>query len=74
MPPDHRRRTRSTVERFRNRRVTLADDQTILKVDGLSSSTRNARQIREPIMAMPAPAAKPRLVPIGCSKEAPDIL
>lgn len=49
-------------------------DMTILKVDALSSSAHNARQIRDAIMAMPAPASPPRLVLIGYSKGAPDIL
>ena len=45
-----------------------------LKVDALSSSTNNARQIRDALMAMPAEAAAPRLVLLGYSKGAPDIL
>jgi dienelactone hydrolase len=45
-----------------------------MKVDALSSSTKNARQIRDAIMAMPAEAGPPRLVLIGYSKGAPDIL
>jgi dienelactone hydrolase len=44
-----------------------------LKVDALSSSATNARQIRDAIMAMPEEGA-PRLVLIGYSKGAPDIL
>ena len=46
----------------------------VLKVDGLSSSANNARQIRDAIMAMQAEAGAPRLVLIGYSKGAPDIL
>ena len=46
----------------------------VLKVDALSSSTNNARQISDAIMAMPAEAGAPRLVLIGYSKGAPDIL
>ena len=49
-------------------------DMTLLKVDALSSSANNARQIRDAIMAMPAEAGAPRLVLIGYSKGAPDIL
>jgi hypothetical protein len=50
-------------------------DQTILKVDGLSSSANNARQIRDAIMQMPhLQGVEPRLVLIGYSKGAPDIL
>lgn len=45
-----------------------------LGVDALSSSTNNARQIRDAIMALPAEAGAPRLVLIGYSKGAPDIL
>lgn len=45
-----------------------------IKVDALSSSANNARQIRDAIMAMPADAGPPRLVLIGYSKGAPDIL
>jgi hypothetical protein len=45
-----------------------------LKVDALSSSGNNARQIRDALMAMPAEAAPPRLVLLGYSKGAPDIL
>lgn len=49
-------------------------DMTLLKVDALSSSANNARQIRDAIMAMPDGAGAPRLVLIGYSKGAPDIL
>lgn len=45
-----------------------------LRVDALSSSTNNARQIRDAIMAVPPEAGGPRLVLIGYSKGAPDIL
>jgi hypothetical protein len=44
------------------------------KVDALSGIETNARQIRDTIMAMPAEADMPRLVLIGYSKGAPDIL
>lgn len=49
-------------------------DQIILKVDGLSSSAGNARQIRDAIMRMPQQRGVSRLVLIGYSKGAPDIL
>jgi hypothetical protein len=49
-------------------------DAVQLKVDGLSSSENNARQIRDAIMAMPPEAGAPRLVLVGYSKGAPDIL
>lgn len=46
-----------------------------IKVDALSSSAHNARQIRDAIVAMQTEAAAPsRLVLIGYSKGAPDIL
>jgi hypothetical protein len=49
-------------------------DAMFLKVDALSSSATNARQIRDAIMAMPEEEGAPRLVLIGYSKGAPDIL
>jgi hypothetical protein len=49
-------------------------DMVALKVDALSGIETNARQIRDAIMAMPADAQAPRLVLIGYSKGAPDIL
>lgn len=49
-------------------------DATLIDVDALSSSTHNARQIRDAIMAMPALDGAPRIVLIGYSKGAPDIL
>jgi hypothetical protein len=49
-------------------------DLQLIKVDALSSCTNNARQIRDAIMAMPAEAGPPRLVLLGYSKGAPDIL
>jgi hypothetical protein len=49
-------------------------DQIILAVDGLSGSTNNARQIRDAIMQMESEGTAPRLVLIGYSKGAPDIL
>jgi hypothetical protein len=51
-----------------------AYDQIMIPVDALSSSQHNARQLREAILAMPQEAGAPRLVLIGYSKGAPDIL
>jgi hypothetical protein len=49
-------------------------DLTALEVEGLSSSARNARLIRDAIMQMAAPDGAPHLVLIGYSKGASDIL
>ncbi|WP_425266918.1 hypothetical protein [Caballeronia pedi] len=49
-------------------------DATLVDVDALSSPSYNARQIRDVIMAMPAPEGAPRIVLIGYSKGAPDML
>src|SRR5262249_61406848 len=49
-------------------------DAVQLKVDALSSSENNTRQIRDAIMAMPLPEGGPRLVLVGYSKGAPDAL
>lgn len=49
-------------------------DQVLLPVDALSSSANNARQIRDAILQMPTQGSEPRLVLIGYSKGAPDIL
>jgi len=49
-------------------------DATLLKVDALSSSENNARQIRDAIMSTPPSPDGPRIVLIGYSKGAPDIL
>ncbi len=46
----------------------------VMQVDGLSSSAKNARQIRDALLAMPAREDGPNLVLIGYSKGAPDIL
>ena len=48
-------------------------DAAWLKVDALSSSANNARQIRDALMAMPAEADAPRVVLLGYSKGAPAI-
>lgn len=49
-------------------------DFSFVKVDALSGSATNARQVRDAIMAMPAEAGAPRIVLMGYSKGAPDIL
>lgn len=49
-------------------------DQVMIKVDALSSGPNNARQIRDALMAMPVEAGGARLVLIGYSKGATDIL
>jgi hypothetical protein len=51
-----------------------AYDQIMIPVDALSSSQHNARQLRDAILAMPQEAEAPRLVLIGYSKGAADIL
>ena len=49
-------------------------DQFLIEVDALSGIEKNARQIREAIMAMPEESGPPRLVLVGYSKGMPDIL
>jgi hypothetical protein len=49
-------------------------EQRSIPVDALSGSTRNARQIRDAVMAMDLGPGAPRLVLFGYSKGAPDIL
>jgi len=49
-------------------------EQRSIAVDALSGSTRNARQIRDAILAMDLGPGAPRLVLFGYSKGAPDIL
>lgn len=46
----------------------------IVKVDAMSGTTTNARQIRDAIMGMEQQSTEPNLVLIGYSKGAPDIL
>jgi len=48
--------------------------QVMIKVDALSSTAHNARQIRDALMAMPSETGAPRIVLVGYSKGAPDIL
>jgi len=45
-----------------------------VKVDALSSSARNAQQIRDAVMAMDLGPGTPRLVLVGYSKGTPDLL
>lgn len=49
-------------------------DTSVMEVDALSGTATNARQIRDAVMAMPEEPAGARLVLIGYSKGAPDIL
>lgn len=49
-------------------------DTAILRVDGISSSANNARQIRDAIMALPPEFDDHPILLIGYSKGAPDIL
>jgi hypothetical protein len=49
-------------------------DAMLLKVDALSGTETNARQIRDAILAMPSDAGSPRLVLVGYSKGTADIL
>lgn len=60
----------STVQHLRQ----LGYDEVLVEVESLSSSTANARRIRDDIMAMDLGGDGPRLVLIGYSKGAPDIL
>ena len=53
---------------------TQGFDQVLIKVDALSSCKKNARQIRDALMAMPAENGSPRIVLVGYSKGAPDVL
>lgn len=49
-------------------------DQFLIEVDALSGIEKNARQIRDAVMALPEESGPPRLVLVGYSKGAPDIL
>lgn len=49
-------------------------DLSLVEVDALSGIERNAKQIRDAVMAMPEDSGRPRLVLVGYSKGAPDIL
>jgi hypothetical protein len=49
-------------------------DLEMIKVDALSGSASNAKQVRDAIMAMPVTPGAPRIVLMGYSKGAPDIL
>ena len=46
----------------------------MIRVEGLSSTARNARLIRDAVMSMPAETGPPRIVLIGYSKGSNDIL
>ena len=49
-------------------------DQRLIAVDALSGTARNARQIRDAVMAMDLGPGAPRLVLVGYSKGTPDVL
>jgi dienelactone hydrolase len=49
-------------------------DFMMIKVDALSSTENNARQIRDAVLSLPIESGAARLVLIGYSKGAPDIL
>jgi hypothetical protein len=49
-------------------------DLSLIGVEGLSSTTRNARLIRDALMALPAESGPPRTVLVGYSKGSNDIL
>ena len=49
-------------------------DLSLIRIEGLSSSARNARLVRDALMAQPAEPGPPRIVLIGYSKGTPDIL
>jgi hypothetical protein len=49
-------------------------EQRLVKVDALSSSARNARQIRDAVMAQGAEPGLPRIVLVGYSKGIADVL
>src|SRR4051812_28523962 len=69
--PSHRPKAPGTVTTHVRQ---FGYDMVQIKVDALSSSANNARQIRDAIMAMQTDTAPSRLVLIGYSKGAPDIL
>lgn len=69
------------VENFVDSQKTVAThlsqfghEVTLLDVEALSSSARNASLIREAVMAMPEPEENKRLLLLGYSKGTPDIL
>lgn len=49
-------------------------DAQLIPVDALSGTERNAKQIRDFLMALPTEEGAPRIVLIGYSKGAPDIM
>lgn len=60
-----------TVEKHINQ---FGYEMIVAKVDAISSSTTNARQIRDAIIAMDTKNPEPNIVLFGYSKGAPDIL
>lgn len=69
------------VENFLDFQMTVTEhlarfghEVVLLDVGALSSSARNAASIREAVMTMPDPKKGRRLVLVGYSKGAPDIL
>ena len=69
------------VNKFLDFQMTVADhlaqfghELSMLEVEALSSSARNASIIREAVMKIPDPRTGMRLVLLGYSKGAPDIL
>jgi hypothetical protein len=62
--------TGEAAARMRERGFELS----VLRVDALSSSTRNATQVRDAVLAMPQRSGSPRLVLVGYSKGIADIL
>ncbi len=53
---------------------TQGYDAQPIRVDALSGSAHNAQQIRDALLALPQEAGAPRIVLIGYSKGAPDIM
>ena len=60
----------TTTEHLRRQGYGLS----LIGVEGLSSTTRNARLIRDALMALPAESGAPRTVLVGYSKGSNDIL
>ncbi len=60
----------TTVEHLRRQGYELS----LIGVEGLSSTTRNARLIRDALMALPTESGPPRIVLVGYSKGSNDIL
>jgi dienelactone hydrolase len=60
----------TVVDHLRTQGYELAP----IRVEGLSSTARNARLVRDAVMTMSAPDAPPRIVLVGYSKGSSDIL